>query len=164
MTEDVDAALADLLTAGDERLLTREQLQKRTGVSDAVLDVAEREGFVVARTSADGSRYTEADARTIAAGVTLIEAGVPLGELLALARTFDTTMGAVAEDAVELFARFVRDPALVGDTGAEDVGVELVDAVETMLPATSAIVAERFRRLVISRAVERLEDDEEGSA
>ncbi len=95
--------------AEPEERLSLEELGERTGLGTTLLQALEREGLLVGRV--DGERpYTAADARTVRSGLALLEAGVPLSELLALARQHDEAMRAVAEHAVDLFVRFVRDP------------------------------------------------------
>lgn len=157
MADPADDVLASALREDEHAdLVTRAELRAATGVPDAVLAAAEREGFVAPIAGDDGApRYAPADVDAVAAGMTLVDAGVPVGELLALARRFDTAMVTVAEEAVELFARFVRDPVLAGAASPDEAGDDLVAAFETMLPATTDVVAQRFRRLLLERAASR---------
>ena len=46
----------------------------------------------------------------VSQGLALLGAGLPLSELLVLAREHDQAMREVAERAVDVFIRFVRDP------------------------------------------------------
>lgn len=138
--------------------LTRAQLAERTGVSDTVLEAIEREGLLVpSAEEADGRRYTTGDAEAVEAGVALLEAGVPLGELLDLARRYDEAVRGVAEHAVEVFVRFVRDPVQGAASSEQEASARLVTAFRQMLPAAQSLVAHQFRRLVLSRAQARLQ-------
>ena len=159
------AALADPVeeTAGQDSsspLFTADELAARTGVSPELLAAMEREGLLIPRRHDDGQpHYTAGDAEAVSAGLELLDAGVPLGELLDLARRYDQAMRAIADDAVELFARFVRDPIQGSAASEQEASERLVTAFRRMLPATSAVVAHHFRRLLIDRAQARFETD-----
>ncbi|HWH33333.1 MAG TPA: MerR family transcriptional regulator [Egibacteraceae bacterium] len=153
--DSADAALAALLRGGDSgdgERLSRAALAERAGVPESLLEAMEREGLL--QPGEDG--YGEDDARVLAAGMELLAAGLPLAELLALARRHDEAMRAVAEEAVELFVRFVRDPIRGTAEDAEEAGRRMRDAFERMLPATSGLVAHHFRRTLLAAARERL--------
>ncbi len=86
----------------------------------------------------------------------LLEYGLPLGELLSLARDTNEAMVALAARAVELFDEHVRKP--IRDTaGAEDAAAQLVQAFDALLPAVTNLVANHFRRVLLAEAEERLE-------
>ncbi len=167
---DLDAADQALVAAletppaGEEPAqLSLDELAARTGVSPALLQAIEREGLLVPRETADGPVYTEQDAAAVSAGLQLLEAGLPLGELLALAREHDAAMRPVAERAVDLFVRFVRDPIRGGAASDEAAAAALTEAFSKMLPATGALVASHFQRLLIAEAQARLETSTAGS-
>lgn len=159
--EALAAALTDPLVDedGPQPLLTPDDVATRTGVSPALLQAMEREGLLLPRHSDEGPRYTVGDAEAVAAGLELLDAGVPLGELLDLARRYDAAMRGIADDAVELFARFVRDPIQGSAASEQEASERLVTAFRRMLPATSAVVAHHFRRLLLDRAQSRFTDD-----
>jgi DNA-binding transcriptional MerR regulator len=144
--------------------LTIEQLVDRTGVSAGLLRSIEREGLLTARTRAGVPHYSGSDAAAVEAGLALLEAGLPLSELLALARDYDRAMEPIAERAADLFDVFVRRPA-IGEAGAE-AGGRLVGAFERMFAAATALVGHRFGRLLLEIARDRIEGVEEtaGSA
>jgi DNA-binding transcriptional MerR regulator len=144
-------------TTGADGFLTLDDLAARTGVSPALLQAIEREGLLVPRRTEDGPLYTSDDAAAVTAGLQLLEAGLPLGELLALARDHDAAMRPVAERAVDLFVRFVRDPIRGGAPSEEEAAQRLTEAFAKMLPATGALVGSHFRRLLIAEAQRRLE-------
>ncbi len=148
--------------ADAEELFSLAELSRRTGVSLALLAVMEREGLLVARSADDDRRYTTGDAEAVSAGLALLEAGVPLSELLALAREHDRAMRVVAEQAVDLFARYVRDP-IRDSAGSEAAAAEqTVRALQAMLPAVNTVVAHHFRRRLIAAARSRLSEDAAG--
>lgn len=141
---------------GDDQRFSLAELAARTGVSETVLEALAREGILIP-TSDDDRPYTAADARAVTAGMALLEAGVPISELLALAREHDAAMQAVAAQAVDLFARFVRDPIRAEPGDPEEQSARMVAALRTMLPAATELVAHTFRRRLVQAARERLE-------
>jgi DNA-binding transcriptional MerR regulator len=155
---DIDEALVVALgEGGDDEPMTLAELAEATGVSPALLEAIEREGLLGARDS-DGDRlYTQADAKAVAAGLELLGTGLPLGELLDLARRHDKAMKEVAEHAVELFVRFVRDPIRAGASSDEEAAERLIESFRHMLPATTSLIAHHFRRVLLAAAQERIE-------
>lgn len=171
-----EQALAGALAAGESgpeagEPLTRDELADRAGVPHSLLEALEREGLLVPRAGEDTTHpYDTGDLAAVQAGSALLEAGLPLSELLALAREHDQAMRAVADRAVDMFARFVRDPALgraepAADSGdhtgarpdADAVADHVVGALQAALPAATAIVAHHFRRRLLAAARARLE-------
>lgn len=151
------AALEEPLPGDDGEPLTTAALGERTGASDALLAAMEREGLLVPRRREE-PRWTAADAGAVASGMALLDLGVPLDELLALARRHHAAMRPVAEASVDLFARFVRDP-IQGSVESEERATEqVVAAYRAMLPATGTVVAHHFRRLLLAAARDRLAD------
>jgi len=159
--EALASALAGPLPGEDaaaEEQLGLADLAERTGMSRTVLEAAEREGLLVPRTEGDRP-YTTADVDAVQAGLALLGAGVPLSELLALARRQDEAMREVAEHAVDLFARYVRDPIRGSAASEEEASQRMVDALHAMLPAAGAVVAHHFRRRLLAAAQARIERD-----
>ncbi len=161
-----DRALLDALErplADDEPTaepLTLEQLAERTGISSVLLEMLSREGLLRARRQDPEPRYDPADAEAVAAGFELLEAGLPLAELLDLARRTDEAMRPIAAQAVEVFARFVRDSVEATAESEEEAARRLVAAFRRMLPATSRLVGHHFRTLLVTEAHRRLAGDD----
>ncbi len=138
----------------DDGGLTLEQLAERTGVSPALLQAIEREGLLP---SASDGAYSMQDAQAVEAGLALLETGLPLSELLGLARRHDEAMQAIAEQAVDMFVHFVRDPIRASGATQDEAAERLVDAFRKMLPATTTLVAQHFRRQLLNVAQARIE-------
>lgn len=137
--------------------LTLEELAAATEAPVPLLEALVRDGLLVPRPDAEHP-WSVDDVEAVQAGLALLAAGVPLSELLALARAHDVRARATAEDAVELFARFVKDPTEVAAPDDPQATAErLVAAVRTMVPATSAIVAHHLRRRLLAAAAARLD-------
>ena len=141
---------------GPEELLTLEEFAARTGIPEALIQVIERQGLLVAPPG-DGPRYTSADVRAASAGIALLEAGLPLDELLALAKEHDRAARATAARAVELFDAYVRAPIREESQSDAEAAERLVEAFRTLLPATTRLVAHHFQRVLLAAAQARFE-------
>ena len=158
-----DADLAAAVAAargegdGDEELLTLEQFAQRSGVPASLIQAVEREGIRLGRREGEQERYTAGDIEMVRAALNLLEFGLPLGDLLALARDTHTAMTSLAERAVELFDEHVRKP--IRDTAAtdEEAAAQMVEAFRTLLPAVTELVANHFRRVLLTVAEEHIE-------
>jgi DNA-binding transcriptional MerR regulator len=138
--------------------MTLEQLAQRTGISQSLLQALEREGLIVHKERDGNAYYTNADAEMVSEGLALLGAGLPLSELLVLAREHDRAMREVAERAVDVFIRYVRDPIRAQAGSEEEAAERLVEAFSTMLPATSKLVARHFEQVLLTVAQERIEN------
>ena len=159
--ERVDADLAAAVAAArgerqDEELLTLEEFSTRSGVPASLIHAVEREGIAFGRTTDGEMRYTSADIQTVRGALRLLDFGLPLGDLLGLARQANAVMVELAQRAVDLFDRHVREP--IRDTAASDeaAAAELVEAFDALLPAVTDLVASHFRRVLLATAEERL--------
>jgi hypothetical protein len=137
--------------------LTAQDLADRAGLPLAVVEAVAREGLLHPVPDADPPRYTRDDVTVLSAGTTLLEAGLPLGELLDLARRADHALRELADHAVEVFLHFVRDPARARTDDPDGAASQVVAAFRGMLPATSDLVGAHFGRLLITAARARME-------
>jgi DNA-binding transcriptional MerR regulator len=156
---DADLAVAIAAARGEARrdeLLTLDGFASRSGVPASLIQAVEREGIELGRRVDGEVRYTAADIDMVRGALRLLEYGLPLGELLSLARDTNDAMVALAGRAVELFDEHVRKP--IRDTaGAEEAATQLVEAFDALLPAVTNLVANHFRRVLLAEAEERLE-------
>lgn len=157
----VDADLAAAIAAArvegrEEELLTLEGFSARSGVPASLIQAVEREGIKLGRTVGGQERYTTADIDTVRGALRLLEFGLPLGDLLTLARDANTAMVALADRAVELFDEHVRRPIRDTAGSEEEAAAELVAAFATLLPAVTDLIASHFRRVLLAAAEERL--------
>lgn len=156
-----DAALASAAVAAPDDTDARHDLAglaAAVGASVPLLESVARAGLLLPHhIDEDGvPRYSDADAASVRAGLTLLDAGLPLAELLALAGPTDAAVHEIAQRAVDAFLRFVRDPVIGTTTDETEAGERLVTAYERMLPATERLVAHHLRRRLIGVALERL--------
>lgn len=136
-------------------------LAEATGAGHPLLEALERAGLLLPHHhDADGvARFSEADVEAVRAGLRLLEAGLPLGELLDLARRTDAAVGEIAAQAVEAFLRFVRDPVRGTATSEDEAAARLVTAYQRMLPATEQLVAHHLRRRLLATAGARVAEE-----
>lgn len=146
-----------LLADEDTDLVTLPELAESSGLSLPLLEALAREGLLVARDT-DPPRFHGDDAEAVRAGLEMVTAGLPLAELLEVARRADRALKPVAEAAVDTFVRFVSDPLEASASTSEEAQTRLIDALETMLPAAGRLVAHHFQRLLIDGARRRLEE------
>lgn len=156
---DADLAAAVAAARGDtveEELLGLDEFAQRSGVPASLIQAVEREGIRFGIEVDGHERYTTADIVMVRGALRLLEFGLPLGELLALARDTNEAMTALAARAVELFDEHVRKP--IRDTAESDeaAAAQLVEAFDTLLPAVTNLVASHFRRVLLGVAEEHL--------
>jgi DNA-binding transcriptional MerR regulator len=165
LTGDLAPIDADLATAvavarggdGAPATLSIEELAAASGVPASLIQAVEREGIAIGRRGEGGVRYSPADADVMRTALRLLEFGLPVGDLLSLARDTDGALRGLAERAVDLFDAHVREP--IRDTAGDDpvAATRTVEAFETLLPAVTALVANHFRRVLLEEADRRLE-------
>lgn len=153
-----DAALLSALADDEQAPHDLTSLAAETGAGETLLASLERAGLLLAHHVDDDGvpRYSAADAQAVRAGLALLDAGLPLGELLELARRADEAVTEVAEHAVEAFLRFVRDPVRGTSVSDDEAAERLVTAYQRMLPATERVVAHHLRRRLLAVAGERV--------
>jgi len=157
---DADLAAAVAVARGEsepDELLSLEEFADRSGVPASLIQAVEREGIKLGRTVDEEERYTASDIDMVRGALRLLEYGLPLGELLALARETNDAMVRLADRAVELFDEHVRKPIIDSSGSAEAAASQLVEAFDALLPAVTNLVANHFRRVLLAEARERFE-------
>jgi DNA-binding transcriptional MerR regulator len=142
---------------GGEEFLTLEELAARSGVPAALIDSVVREGLLVPRRHQGDARFATADVEIVAAGLRLLETGLPMPELLALARRHHAATRDIAEGAVAMFDAYVREPLRAADLPDDERADRLVEAFRVLLPAVTSLVAHHFERVLLEVAQEHLE-------
>jgi DNA-binding transcriptional MerR regulator len=159
-----DADLAAAVAAargesGDEtELLDLDAFAARSGVPASLIQAVEREGIRLGRVVDGEDRYTAGDIELVRTALRLLEFGLPLPDLLGLARDADTAMRGLAERAVELFDEHVRKP--IRDTAGDDdvAATQMVEAFGELLPAVTQLISYHFRRVLLETAEEHIEE------
>ena len=153
-----DAALAAAVVDEEGATLDLDELAEASAAPRSLLDALERAGLLIADhvDEAGRTRYAASDVHAVRAGLTLLDAGLPLAELLDLGRRTDAAIRTVAEQAVDAFLRFVRDPVRGTASSDDEAADRLVTAYDQMLPATERLVAHHLRRRLMTEATERV--------
>jgi len=151
-----------------------DELAAATGMPLALVKALEAEGLLIPTRVAGRARYTEEDVAASQAGLRLLEWGIPLTDLIDLARRHNEATEATARQAVEMFARHIREPLrdggrpdalghpgpgsgpLAGGTG--DPAVDgLLQAYGELLPAVTTLVGHHFTRTLVRVALDHVE-------
>jgi hypothetical protein len=107
----------------------------------------------------DGSPFSEADVEMARSGLRILEAGLPMHELLAVAMLHRDHVVEVCERAIDLFDASVRKH------GASERDPEAIsEAFRTLLPQVTILVARHFQRTLVTRAMARLSQPEQREA
>src|SRR3954453_406268 len=144
-------------SGGRTATLTLDELSSASGVPASLIQAVEREGIAVGRRIDGEVWYSTPDVEVVRTALRLLEYGLPVGELLGLARDADAALRALAVRAVDLFDAHVREP--IRDTVGVDAdgGARTAEAFEALLPAVTALIESHFRRVVLEEAERRFE-------
>lgn len=151
---DLAAAVATARSRSDERLLSLEELAATCGMHTAILQSLINGGLELGRLVDGERRFGETDVAMVKLGLRLLDAGLPLTELLELAQQHIAAMRQTAERAVAIFDAHVRKPIL--ERGGDDAAGRLVAAFDTLLPAATSLVAHHFRHMLLAVAEEHI--------
>lgn len=146
---------ADTETDGS---LTLDEFSAASGVPASLVQAVEREGIRLGRRVEGEDRYTAADIEVVRTALRLLEFGLPLPDLLGLARDADAAMRGLAVRAVDLFDEHVRKP--IRDTAGDDerAAEQMVEAFRELLPAVTTLVSHHFRRVLLETAEAQIEE------
>lgn len=143
----------------DAATLTRTELALAARVPEAIVDAIVDAGLLAPRRVLGEDRFSPDDVDLVRGGLKLLEFGIPMTDLLALAREHNAMTRVIAERAVELFDDSVRQPLRHSDKSDAVKAAELVDAFRVLLPTVSDLVAHHFRRVLLDVSQERLDID-----
>ncbi len=150
----VSASLRAALDAfSDDATYSAAELSEESGFPIFLLNSVRELGLLEARETPEGIRYSEADRTALAAAKRVLDSGIPLSELLPLAREHAAHVAAISERAVELFEQHVRRKDHPEAPGAESLTIEFRD----LLPAATRLVALHFQRALMRQARTRLD-------
>ena len=156
--ESSDEALVEAIThPGTPETLTLDELAARSGVAAPLLKTLEQAGLLLPVEPGSEPRYPAEDLQAIAAGMELLEAGVPLGPLLELAREHAEAVDRTARRAVELFDHHVRERIQSEGRDPAEAERELLALFNRLLDASGTLVRHHFQRTLLRAAQEHVE-------
>jgi len=138
---------------------TAEEFAKALGVPRGLLDLVEGCSLRELLQDETGTvAYSEADLIAARGVVQILDRGIPVTRLLALALKHHAAVAETVDDAIELFDRYIRSQRGDGSGAGAIAG-----AFRDMFPAAVALIAHHFHRLLVGRALKRLKQsgDEE---
>lgn len=136
-----------------EAAYEQEEFARALGVPAALLRSVERTGLAEPQLLEDGSeRYSESDLRVARGALKLLEHGIPLTSLLALAVKHDRAVRKTVEGAIDLFDDHIRKTR----AGEAHDSEAVAEAFKTLLPVVTGLVAHHFQRVLVNRALKRL--------
>ena len=141
----------------DGEKLTLLELADRARVPPSLLRSLEASGVLRALRVGDESHYTSDDVRAVRMLLSLVGGGVPMEEFMRVARTQINAAKTVAEGAVELFLRYVRQPLLDSDLSEEQEADRRVTAFRLMCQAASGLISYNIERMMLNLVEEEIE-------
>ncbi len=159
--QEADRALFDALSkpirAGHPaEYLTMDELSQRTSIPRPLLQSLVNEGLIPPVKINDLEVFPSSDIEMARAGLAILESGIPLSELLELAKSHHHATRKNALLAIELFDEYVRNP-ITQKCGSPESSEQLIEAFNRLLPAAVALVAGHFERTLRALAQRHLE-------
>ena len=152
-----EALVAAVTRPAAPQTLTLTELAERSGVAEPLLMSLQQAGLLVPVEGGDEPLYPADDLLAIAAGMKLIGAGVPLGELMELGKNHAAAVDRTAREAVDLFDRYVRERIQSEGGATEAAERRLLEMFNELLEASSTLVRHHFERTVLRAAREHIE-------
>jgi DNA-binding transcriptional MerR regulator len=155
-----EALVAAINAPRTPETLTLDELAARSGVAPPLLKALEQAGLLVAAspaTNGEEPRYPVDDLAAISAGLKLVEAGVPLADLMDLGREHAANIERTTRRAVELFDRHVRERIQASGRSPEAAERRLLELFEELLDASGTLVRAHFERALLRAAREHIE-------
>ena len=156
--ETSDEALVEAVTApAAPETLALDELAARSGVAVPLLRALEQAGMLLPAVDGEEPRYPVEDLEALAAGLKLMDAGVPLTALMELGAEHAAAVERTARRAVDLFDEHVRERIQAQGLPAEEAERQLVTTFRELLDASGTLVRHHFQRALLRAARERIE-------
>lgn len=134
----------------EEELLTLREVAEQTKVPPALLRSLEASRVLRPRRFGTELRYTIFDVRAVKMLLSLLGSGLPMEEFMRVARVQLEAVDEVAEGAVDLFVRYVRDPLRSEGLADSEEAEKMVAGFRLMLEAATLLLSYNFQRTVLS--------------
>lgn len=156
--ETSDEALVEAVTApSPPETLTLDELAARSGLAVPLLRQLEQAGLLQPVAGCDEPRFPTGDLEVLAGGLKLVEAGIPLGELMELGAEHARAVERTARRAVDLFDEHVRERIQAGDQPPAEVERQLLLTFQELMEASGTLVRHHFQRALLRAARQRIE-------
>jgi DNA-binding transcriptional MerR regulator len=156
--ETSDEALVEAVTSPTApETLALDELAARSGIAVPLLRALEQAGLLLPVADGEEPRYPAEDLDVLAAGLKLMEAGVPLGPLMELGAEHAAAVDRTARRAVDLFDQHVRERIQAQGLPAAEAERQLLTTFRDLLDASGTLVRHHFERALLRAARERIE-------
>ena len=152
-----EALVAAVTSPAEPDSLSLEEVSERSGVATPLLKALEQAGLLLPVLGPGEPRYPASDLAALAAGLRILEAGVPLTSLLELGQEHAAAVERTARRAVELFDRHVRERIQADGKPPAEVEQALLGMFSELLEASGALVRHHFERTLMRAAREHIE-------
>jgi DNA-binding transcriptional MerR regulator len=152
-----EALVAAVTHPAAPQTLTLGELAERSGVAEPLLMTLQQAGLLVPIEGGEEPLYPADDLDAIAAGMKLIAAGVPLGELMEMGKDYAAAVDRTARRAVDLFDRHVRERIQAEGGETEAAERRLLQTFNDLLDASGTLVRHHFQRTLLRAAREHIE-------
>lgn len=159
--QEVDRALFEALTkpilsGRATQYLTLDELSHKTSIPTPLLQGLITEGLIPPVKMNGSEVFPASDVDMARAGLALLESGIPLSDLLDLAKRHHNATKESAKQAINLFDQYIRNP-ITDQNDAKESSEKLVESFNRLLPAAVALVAGHFERTLLALAQNHLE-------
>jgi len=145
-----------------EAVYTPREFARALGIPYPLLLSIEKTGLAAPQAAGGkGARYTEADLEMARGALSLLGRGLPLPDLLSLAVQHDRAVRETVDRAIDLFDDHVRKKSGESPADEEEAPDAVAAAYRELLPVVTGLVAHHFQRVLVNRALERLESSGE---
>jgi DNA-binding transcriptional MerR regulator len=145
LTED-GGPIAVSPSAVETETLTLVDLADRTRVPPAMLRSFEGSGLLQPTGEGPDRHYTAADVRAVKMLLALLGGGVPMEELMAVAKGELDSLEALAQGAVDLFMRYIREPMVASHVPQKEEAERLAASYRLLVQAVTELLTYVFQR------------------
>lgn len=161
--EPSDEALVEAVTSpAIPESVSLDELAARSGVAIPLLRQLEHAGLLLPVSDGDEPRYPTEDVDVLEAGLKLVEAGIPLPDLIAVGARHAAAVEETARTAVDLFDKHVRERIQAEGLPAPEAEHRLLQSFEELMEASGTLVRHHFQRALLRAAREHIERVERG--
>lgn len=127
--------------------MSLDDVAERTGVAAAMLRIGIDAGLLQPKVLNGVERFDDEQADMVATVGRLLESGVDLNQLVALATEHATNIESLVDEAVTLYRAAV-------EAQPDRDRARIADEIQALVPAVTRLVAEHFSRTLVERAAE----------
>ncbi|MDQ1437889.1 MAG: hypothetical protein QOK43_1518 [Acidimicrobiaceae bacterium] len=140
-----------------EERLTLSDVAERTGMPVPMLRSLEASGVLRPVRAGNEAAYTAADVRAVRMLLMLVGSGVPMEAFMSVARIQLDAADSVAQAAVGLFMRYIREPLLTSGLTQRQEAERMVASFRLLVQAAAGLIAYNFERTMLETVQAEIE-------